>query len=389
MFPDAHYENQSLRERIRRFANEQLSPIAPVADESDEVFIALVPLMAKEGIFRFLIPREYGGYGVNSYGMNSVNLCIIREELSKVCIQADYVFAMYGLGSYPIIKYGTNEQKKEYLPPLANGDKMASFNTTEPDAGSDLSGIKTTAVLRGDDYIINGTKSYATMGTLADPCIVFARTYMKEKTRGISAFIINTKNPPKGLTMRRMNLFAPHAMSEFRFKNFRIPRKNLLGEIGHGMSIALNTLNVLRASVAASALGMGQAAFDLAWKYSSRRIAFDRTLQEFQSIQFKLAEMATLLETCRLLTYQAANLRNENSPAAIKYASMAKYFTTETAFQIVDKALQIHGGIGLLKESHIGRLFRAIRALRIYEGTSEIQLVTIYRQLKKERGAPK
>lgn len=379
---DFSSENEALREKIRKFATEKLEPIAPVVDESDEVSMEIAGLMANEGIFRLLIPKEYDGDG-----LSAVNLCIVREELAKVCLQADYIFAMQALGSYPIIAFGRDEQKQTYLPSLARGEKLASFATTEPGAGSDIGGISTTAVLEDNKYILNGTKCFATCAAVAEPCVVFARTDTTQKrTRGISAFIIKTKIPSHNLKVENMSLFGPHACAQLTFRDYIVPQENLLGEPGQGMSIALNTLNVCRVGVAASALGMAQAAFDEAWEYSSQRIAFEQPLSDFQVIQYKLADMATKLEACRLLTYRAAFLRDETGTIPIKEASMAKYFATEVGYSIVDEALQIHGSIGVLRASHIGRLFRTIRELRVYEGTTEIQNITIYRQLRKERG---
>ena len=371
-------EEQELQRRVRRLAADEIAPIAAEVDESDRVSPELMEILGRANLFRYNVPQEYGGYGVKV-----VRLCIIREELARVSAQADTNFIMQGLGSYPITLGGTPEQKARYLPPIASGEAIAAFALTEPHGGSDVAGMKTTATLEDEEWVLNGEKKFISQAGDASTYVVFAKTDPEAGSRGISAFIVE-KGTPGFDDSRRMALMAPHPIGEPRFENCRVPYTSLIGEQGQGLRLALGTLDTFRTTVAAAAVGMGQAAYEAALDYARNRTMFGQKLSDFQATQFKLADMAVSLDAARLLAYRAAWLKDSGQETVIKEASFAKLFATEAATRIVNESLQIHGGAGLQKGSRIERLYREVRALTIYEGTSEIQRQTIARQLLRE-----
>jgi alkylation response protein AidB-like acyl-CoA dehydrogenase len=376
-----HYteEQKKLKMQVRKFAEEKLAPIAPVVDTTAEISWDVINLLADEGLFRYVVPVQYGGVGVVPD-----NLSIIREELSRVCIQADDTFIMSAMGGLPVILFGNEEQKQKYLPRIAKGEIIGSYSLTEEGSGSDVANIKTTARLDGNFYILNGKKVYASNGGGAELCSVYAKTDPSLGGRGITAFVLDAKTPQPGLIVKMMNLVASHPGYEISFVNYRLPKENVVGEPGKGMRIALTTLDVCRCSVGAATVGIAQAAYEEALKYAQERQAFGRSIAEFQAIQFKLADMVTNIQAARLLVSQCAELTDINHPEkTIGRASMAKLFATEMACRVVDEAVQILGGSGLIRGCKIDRLYRAVRAPRIYEGTSEIQRITIARSLMK------
>jgi acyl-CoA dehydrogenase len=371
-------EEQELQQRVRRLAEEQIAPIAAQVDESSRVSPELMRILAQANLFRYTVPEEYGGYGVRV-----MRLCIIREELARVCAQADTNFIMQGLGSYPITLGGTPEQKARYLPPIVRGEAIAAFALTEPHSGSDVVGMRTTATLEGEEWVLNGSKKFISQAGDASTYVVFAKTDPAAGSRGLSAFIVE-RGTPGFDDSRRMELMAPHPIGEPRFDNCRLPYTSLIGQPGQGLRLALGTLDTFRTTVGAAAVGMGQAAYEEALSYARQRTMFGQALSDFQATQFKLADMAVSLDAARLLTYRAAWLKDSGQESVIKEASFAKLFATEAASRIVNESLQIHGGAGLVKGSRIERLYREVRALTIYEGTSEIQRQTIARQLLRE-----
>jgi acyl-CoA dehydrogenase len=373
---------QELQRRVRRLAEERIAPIAAEVDESDRVSPELMRILSEAGLLRYNVPEEYGGYGIKV-----VLLCIIREELARVSAQADTNFIMQGLGSYPITLGGSSEQKARYLPPIATGEAIAAFALTEPAAGSDVAGMKTTATLEDEEWVLNGEKKFVSQTGDASTYVVFAKTDPDAGGRGISAFIVE-RGTPGFDDSRRMELIAPHPIGEPRFENCRIPFTNLIGEQGHGLRLALGTLDTFRTTVAAAAVGMGQAAYEDALAYAQDRTMFGQNLAGFQVTQFKLADMAVSLDAARLLAYRAAWMKDSGQEKVIKEASFAKLFATEAASRIVNESLQIHGGAGLQKGVRIERLYREVRAMTIYEGTSEIQRQTIARQLLREESRP-
>jgi alkylation response protein AidB-like acyl-CoA dehydrogenase len=373
-------EQLAFRDKITRWTRDSLTPLASVFDGSDNPSPELFKMMADEGLFRVMMPKEFGG----GETIRCVDACIVREGLSRVCSMADVAFAMQSLSAYPIIQYGNEIQKKKYLPPIAAGEKIASFALSEPEAGSDVAGMKTQAVLDGAEYVLNGEKMWATRGHAADIFVVFAKTDPPSRGKGISAFIVE-KGVPGFEGHDLVPLMDVHGVGHLRFKNCRVPAENLLGKEGQGMKVGLGNLDMFRPTVGAAAVGLSQRAFEEALNRAKVRTAFNRPISDFQITQFKLADMATSLQAARLMVYHAALLKDKHGDPKeqIKAASMAKVFATEACAEIVDEAVQIHGGTGLVKGVPVERLYRQARLMRIYEGTSEIQPITIARSLLK------
>ena len=371
-------EQQELRNRVRHVAENQIAPIAEEADESPTVPAGVMAILANEGLLKYCVPEEYGGVGIRV-----MDLCIIREELARVSCQADTNFIMQGLGSFPITLGGTDDQKAKYLPPIAKGESIAAFALTEPHAGSDVISMKTEAKLDGDDWVLNGEKKFISQAGDASTYTVFAKTDPEDGSRGLSAFIVDAGTAGFD-DSKRMNLMAAHPIGEPRWTDCHVPQDNLIGERGRGLRLALGTLDTFRTTVAAAAIGMAQAAYEASLDYAKNREMFGQTLSDFQATQFKLADMAVALDAARLLAHRAAWLKDSGQESIIKEASFAKLFGTETASRIINDAVQIHGGAGLEKGNRVERLYREVRALTIYEGTSEIQRQTIARQLLRE-----
>ena len=371
-------EEQLLQKEVKHLAETSIEPIAHEADESSRVHKGLMEILARSGLLKYTVPKEHGGYGIKV-----TNLCIIREELARISAQADTNFIMQGLGSYPISLGGTIDQKNKYLPDIAAGSAIAAFALTEPHAGSDVINMLTEATREDDEWVLNGSKKFISQAGDANTYTVFAKTDPAAGSRGISAFIVE-KGTPGFDDSIQMELMAAHPIGEPIFTNCRIPYTNIIGEPGQGIRLALGTLDTFRTTVGAAAVGMGQAAYEAALNYSRNRKAFGQSISDFQVNQFKLADMAVSLDAARLLNYRAAWLKDSGQETIIKEASFAKLFATEAASRIVNESLQIHGGAGLQKGNRIERLYREIRALTIYEGTSEIQRQTIARQLLRE-----
>ena len=370
-------DHLEVRQRVRAWTEANL--VSNSADEKDVESAArsLVKQLGNAGFTRCAVPKPYGG---TRECVHARDLCIVREELARGTALADTMFAMQALGSYPIAIFGTEEQKKHYLPPIATGTNIAAFALTEPEAGSDVSALQTRAVRRGKDYSLTGVKRFISNAGIANSYVVFASTDPEKKSKGISAFVLDGDTP--GLRIKeKTELLSPHPMGVVEFENCVVSEDSLLGAEGQGLAIAFATLDLLRCTVAAAAVGFGQRALEEAIQYSRARRQFGRPIAEFQATEFKLAEMATDLEAARLLVYQAAWAHDcEDSNSKLK-ASMAKFYATEAAQRIVDQALQIHGGSGLIAGSIMERLYRDVRALRIYEGTTEIQKLIIAREL--------
>ena len=335
-------------------------------------------------MFPRLVPAPYGGSLDGPF--RSVTLCIIREELARTCPPAEELFAIQGLGSYPILLAGTEAQKRRWLPRVARGEAVPAFALTEPDAGSDAAALTTRAERHGDHWVLNGAKRFISNAPVASFYIVFARTGPAPGAKGLSAFVVPGDAP--GLTGRPLHTLAPHVIGELAFEDCRVPADHRLGAEGEGWRVAMGTLDVFRASVGAQAVGLGQAALDLALAHARHRTQFGQALAQFQAVQLKLADMATELRAARLLVYSAARLRDAGAVRVTMESAMAKLFATEVAQRVVDEAVQIHGGAGVLRGAPIERLYREVRAPRIYEGTSEIQRLIIARQLLREADGP-
>lgn len=371
-------EEKDFKETCRKFAREKVIPIAQKYGETDEIPKELVIAMAKAGLFRLFLPEDLGGKGVKA-----LPICLAREELAGVYCPADVTLAMQGLGSYPIFLAGSRDQKEKFLGKIGSGEWLTTYALTEPEAGSDVNGMRSQAKEQPDGFVLNGSKRFISNGYAADILVAFAKTPLEGNPKAMSAFILE-KGMPGLVVSKRLKAMAPHDLVELEFNHCLVPRENLLGKVGEGFKIAMRTLDVFRMSVGAAAVGIGQAAFEAALTYSKKRVQFGSSIAKFQAIQLKLAEMATELDAARALVYRAAILKDRGDSNVSRFASMAKFYATEIGFRAVDQGLQIHGGTGVIQGSLVERLYREIRALRIYEGTSEIQKLIIANSFLKE-----
>jgi len=320
-------------------------------------------------------------YGGLADAIDTRAICLIRETLARHSGLADFAFAMQGLGSGAICLHGSSEQKRAYLPRVASGNAIAAFALSEPDAGSDVAALSCGAARDGDGFVLNGSKTWISNGGIADFYVVFARTGEAPGSRGISAFIVDAETPGFSIA-ERIHVIAPHPLATLRFENCRLPRSALVGAAGQGFKIAMQTLDVFRTSVAAAALGFARRALDAALLRATTRKMFNQTLGEFQITQSKLADMATGIDAAALLTYRAAWQR-DGGRGVTREAAMAKMTATETAQKVIDAAVQMWGGLGVVSGNTVECLYREIRALRIYEGATEVQQLIIARDLLK------
>ena len=372
-------EHVQLRDRVRTWVNRHLLARKKIVPDVDQEARDLLRHLGREGFVGYTVPKKFTGVRPTVLAQD---LCILREELARGSSLADTMFAIQALGSYPITLAGNDLQKLRYLPPMAKGDAIAAFALTEPQAGSDVVSMESRAVKRGNKYILSGTKHLISNAGLAHTYVVFALTEPKQRKKGVSAFIVEA-NTPGVIIKERVSLMSPHPIGTVSFEDCLIPKEQLLGRQGEGLKIALTTLDLLRCSVGAAALGMAQRAMEEAIRHSQSRRQFGKRLAEFQGIQFQLADMATELEASRLLVHHAAWTRDHGDEGFTQQSSMAKLFATEAAQRIIDHALQIHGGLGVVSGNPVEQLYRDVRALRIYEGTSEIQRLIIARNLLK------
>ncbi|HEX5704216.1 MAG TPA: acyl-CoA dehydrogenase family protein [Pyrinomonadaceae bacterium] len=371
-------QQRSLADRVEEFASHEIEPRAS-ADERDveEALPAYVRLLSEQDLLRYAVAAPGEQFDLRAF-------CLIRETLSYSSPLADLAFVMQGLGTYAISLAATEHVRDFWLDRARTGQAIAAFALTEPDAGSDVSALKTEARREGDGYLINGRKRFISNAGVADFYTVFARTGTRADGRAeISAFIVSARMPGFSVA-ERTDMIAPHPIGELEFKNCRVPAEDMIGNQGDGLRLALQTLDLFRASVGAAACGMARRALDESVKYAKTREQFGKRLSEHQLIQEKLADMITELDAARLLVYRAAYLKDAGDERSTREASEAKLFATEAAGRIIDQAVQIHGGSGLVRGSVVERLYRDVRALRIYEGTSEIQKLVIANQLLKE-----
>ena len=374
--PFLEEHHRVLAEQASRFAREQVRDAGSSEDEESESR-RLVATLGREGLLAWTVPDAFDTGG-NSLDVRA--LCIVREQLSYESSLADLMFAMQGLGSFPLTLAGTKDLKRSLLPRVKSGEAIAAFAITEPEAGSDVSAIQTTARREGAEYIIDGVKTFISNAGLADFYTVFAKTDLEKGSKGISAFVVEKSNP--GFSFEeKIELIAPHPIGRIRFDGCRVPVSSLLGEEGQGFRIAMTTLDTFRPTVGAAAAGLARRALDEAVNYAKSRVQFGRPISEYQSTQIKLADMATELDAARLLVYRAAWKKDTGADRVTIGAAMAKLYATEAAGRIIDAAVQIHGGTGVVRGSVVERLYREVRALRIYEGTSEIQKLIIAGQL--------
>ncbi|HEY5402830.1 MAG TPA: acyl-CoA dehydrogenase family protein [Pyrinomonadaceae bacterium] len=369
-------EHRNLSQDLLKFVNLEIEPHAIEERDVDESARHYVGVMARAGVLDYSVAQEKK--------LDNRALCLIREGLAYSSSLADLAFVMQGLGTFAISQAARDHIREFWLGRAAGGKAIAAFALTEPDAGSDVAAIQTSAQLDGDAYVINGRKRFISNAGIADFYTVFARTGTREGGRSaLSAFVVGAKVP--GFTVvERTALMAPHPIGELAFENCRVPAEDMIGNEGDGFGLAMETLDTFRASVGAAACGMARRALDESVRYASTRKQFGRLLVEHQLVQGKLADMSTELDAARLLVYRAAYLKDTTSTRVTREASQAKLYATEAAGRIVDSAVQIHGGTGLVRGSIVERLYRDVRALRIYEGTSEIQKLVIASQLLKE-----
>jgi acyl-CoA dehydrogenase len=332
--------------------------------------------MGTVGWTRYCVPQAYGGVFV-SFDVRS--LCMMRETLAYRSGLADFVFAMQGLGSGAITLFGTDDLKQRYLPGVASGQKCAAFALTEPDAGSDVAAIATTAARDGDGYVLSGEKTFISNGGIADFYVVFARTGEAEGARGLSAFVVDADTP--GLrVVERIDTIAPHPLARISFDDCRVGTEQLVGQAGSGFKVAMATLDVFRSTVGAAALGFARRALDEATARAKSRQLFGDSLSSLPGVQSQLAQMSLDIDASALLIYRAAWMKDQGAPRITKEAAMAKLYSTEAAQEAIDAAVQIFGGLGVTKGSVPEALYREIRALRIYEGASEVQKLVIAKQ---------
>ena len=371
-------EHRALAERVADFAEREIE-VRAGDDEGDveEALRGYVALLSENDLLKYAVAQPGQIFDLRSF-------CIIRETLSYSSSLADLAFVMQGLGTYAISLAATEHVRDFWLARALNGQAIAAFALTEPDAGSDVAALKTEAQLEDESYIINGRKRFISNAGVADFYTVFARTGTRDDGRAeISAFIVSARM--QGFSVaERIEMIAPHPIGELEFRNCRVPAEDMIGQQGEGLRLALQTLDMFRASVGAAACGMARRALDEGLLHARSREQFGKPLANHQLIQEKLADMATALDAARLLVYRAAYLKDTGVERTTREASEAKLFATEAASRIVDQAVQIHGGAGLVRGSAVERLYRDVRALRIYEGTSEIQKLIIANQLLKE-----
>ena len=366
-------EQELVRQMVREFAVNEVKPIAAEIDETERFPMENVKKMAELGMMGIPFPKELGGAGgdVLSY-------IVAVEELSKVCGTTGVIVSAHtSLCASLIYENGTPAQKEKYLVPLAKGEKIGAFGLTEPGAGTDAAGQQTTAVLDGDNYILNGSKIFITNGGVADTFIVFAMTDKSQGTRGISAFIVEKDFPGFSIGKKEDKLgIRASSTTELIFENCIVPKENLIGKEGKGFGIAMKTLDGGRIGIAAQALGIAEGAYEEAVKYMKERKQFGRPLSAFQGLQWMIAEMETKIEAAKLLVYKAAWLKQNKLPYSVD-AAKAKLFAAEVAMEVTTKAVQIHGGYGYTKEYPVERMMRDAKITEIYEGTSEVQKMVI------------
>ena len=371
-------EQKQLRKSVREFAENEIAPHVMEWDESSHFPSEILPKLAEMGLLGVIFPEQYGGAG-----LGYIEYATVIEELARVDGSVGlFVAAHNSLCSNHIYKFGSEEQKRKYLIPLAQGKKLGAWSLTEPEAGSDAGGTRTTAVRDSKGWILNGSKTFTTNGTYADICVAMAVTDKSKDSHGISAFILEKGTPGfrPGKKENKLGMRASDT-SEIIFTDCRIPGENLLGPEGEGFISSLKILDGGRISIAALGLGMAQGALEAATRYAKERKQFNQPIADFQAIQFKLADMATQVEAARLLVYQAAWLADQKNVRFTREASMAKYFAGEVAVHVASECVQIHGGYGFIKDYPAEKYYRDSKLCTIGEGTSEIQKLVIARQL--------
>lgn len=373
-------EQQMIKELAARIADERIKPVAGDLDEKEEFPWELMRVIAESDLFAVWVPEEYGGLGGGVFEQ-----ALVVEELSRACSGVAVSYAASGLGSFPILMFGSEEQKKRYMPDIASGKRLAAFALTEANAGSDVSAIATTATLDGDEYVLNGTKQWITNGGEAEIYTVIAVTDKTKGPRGASAFIVEKGTPGLsfGKKERKLGIRAS-ATREVILDNCRIPKENLLGREGMGFIIGMRTFDKTRPGIGAQAVGIAQGALDEAVKYSRQRVQFGQPISSFQGIQFMLADMATQVEAARALVYSVARMIDSGAKDVSKASAMAKLFASDVCMKVTIDAVQILGGYGYMREYPVEKMMRDAKITQIYEGTNQIQRNIIGLELIKE-----
>ncbi|WP_321279470.1 acyl-CoA dehydrogenase [Marinifilum fragile] len=372
-------EQVLFQQMIKDFAEREVKPLAAEVDEQERFPIETVEKMAKIGIMGIPIPKQYGGAGGNN-----VMYSMAVEELSAVCATTGVIVSAHtSLCAAPIMENGTEEQKQKYLPKLASGEWIGAFGLTEPNAGTDAAGQQTTAIEDGDNYIINGSKIFITNAEYAHVYVIFAMTDKSKGTRGISAFIIEKGTPGFSIGKKEKKMgIRGSATCELIFENVVLPKENMLGKLNKGFGIAMKTLDGGRIGIAAQALGIAQGAINETVRYVKERKQFGRPISGFQNTQFQLADMNTKTEASRMLVRKAANKKDQKVPYSVD-AAMCKLYAAETAMEVTNKAVQLHGGYGYTREYPVERMMRDAKITEIYEGTSEVQRMVISANMLK------
>ena len=378
-------EQIMIRDLTRQIAEDKILPVRAELDEKEEFPRDIMKTLAQSDFFGLFVPEEYGGMGKGCF-----ELVIAVEELSRVCLGVSTTYAANALGTYPILLYGSEEQKKKYLPDIASGKKLVAFALTEASAGSDAAGVQTTAKLEGNEYILNGTKQWITNGGEAEIYTVIAMTDKSKGPRGASAFILEKGTPgfSFGKKENKMGIRAS-ATRELIFENCRIPKENIISREGMGFIVAMRTLDSSRTGVGAQGVGVAHGAFEAARDYAKERQQFGQPVISFQAIQHILADMATQIEAARALVYSVARYIDSGAKDVSKESAMAKLFATDVAMKVTVDAVQVMGGAGYMREYPVEKMMRDAKILQIYEGTNQIQRNVIGQALIKEAAKKK
>jgi butyryl-CoA dehydrogenase len=373
-------EQEMIRETARQIAEEKIVPVRAELDEKEEFPWEIMKVMAQSDMLGIVISEEYGGLGMGGF-----EICIAIEEISRACLGVSTSYAANTLGTYPIILFGTDEQKKKYLPDIASGKNIAAFGLTEANAGSDAAGVQTTAKLDGEEYVLNGTKQWITNGGEAEVYSIIAITDKSRGARGASAFIVEKDTPgfSFGKKEKKMGIRCS-TTNELIFENCRIPKENLIGREGMGFIVTMKTLDSSRTGVGAQGVGVAQGALEEAIKFARQRVQFGQPVISFQAVQHMLADMATQIEAARAIVYSVARHIDSGANAVSKVSAMAKLFATDMAMNVTTDAVQVMGGAGYMREYPVEKMMRDAKILQIFEGTNQIQRNVIGQYLIKE-----
>jgi len=378
-------DQKMIKDVARQIADEKIMPVRAELDEREEFPWEIVRILADSDLMGLCYPEEYGGFGGGTF-----ENCLAVEEISRACVGVSLCYAASGLGAYPILLFGSEEQKRKYITDIAGGKKLAAFGLTEANAGSDASGIQATAVLDGDEYVINGTKQWITGGGEAEIYTVIVMTDKSRGGRGASALIVEKGTPgfTFGKKEKKMGIRAS-ATSELVFSNCRVPKKNLIGREGMGFIVAMRVLDRTRPGIGAQAIGLCQGALDTAVDYARERKQFGKPIISFQAVQHMLADMATQTEAARALVYSACRFIDSGAKNISKISAMAKVFSSDAAMKVTVDAVQVLGGYGYMRDYPVEKMMRDAKILQIYEGTNQIQRNVIGQDLIKEYAGKK